>query len=432
MTTLRDRAASWRRPRQPVAAVLRPTLAAALPERSFRLRFWDGSALPPTRGGGDPPVIVVRSPRALARLLRTPGELGLARAYVAGELDLDGDLEALVAARDELRVRPLSRSDRLRALRAAARVGALGLHAPAPPASEAHVTGRRRSRARDAAAVRHHYDVPEAFYRLVLGPTMVYSCAVFAHPDEDLDAAQERKLERLCRKLRLRPGERLLDVGCGWGSLVLHAAAHHGVRAVGVTLSPPQAETARARVRAAGLEDRCEIRVADYREVDDGPYDKVVSVGMYEHVGRDQLPVYAGRLAALVRPGGLVLNHGITKLRPGVDDPDTFIARYVFPDGQLHPLTDLLVALEAAGLELRDVESLREHYGLTLRAWTRNLARHREAAIAAAGEERERIWRLYMSGSALAFERGDVSVFQTLAARPGAPHGLPLGRPEGE
>jgi cyclopropane-fatty-acyl-phospholipid synthase len=397
--------------------------------RDFALRFWDGSEVPPPRGAGDDLTVIVRSPRALAYALRQPNELGLGRAWVSGELDVEGDLERGLALRDRFRGVKLSAGDRLAALRAAARVGAVRLRAPEVPASEARVgRARRHSLRRDRVAVRHHYDVSNAFYRLVLGPTMVYSCAYFASPDDTLDEAQERKLELICRKLRLRSGDRLLDIGCGWGSLVLHAAREHGARAVGVTLSEPQAELARERIREAGLADRCEIRVADYREVDDGPYDKVASVGMYEHVGRARLGEYVGRVRCLLRPGGLFLNHGIVRAKPRPQNKRSFIARYVFPDGELHPVTAVVDAMERCGLEIRDDESLREHYALTLRRWVANLAANREAAIAEAGEERERVWRLYMTGSALAFEAGDISVHQVLAAKPGAPHELPLAR----
>jgi cyclopropane-fatty-acyl-phospholipid synthase len=300
---------------------------------------------------------------------------------------------------------------------------------PPVPSLEARLSGDRHTAERDRQAVRYHYDVSNGFYRLLLGPSLVYSCAHFDSPDDSLEAAQERKLETICRKLRLAPGERLLDVGCGWGSLILHAAARHGVRAVGVTLSEPQAELARERIREAGLGDRCEVRVADYREVgDDGPYDKIASVGMYEHVGVAELDTYAAAMARLVRPGGLVLNHGIARLFSEPPGPKTFIARYVFPDGELHPVTAIMSAMQSAGLETRDVESLREHYALTLRRWVRNLAEHRDEAIALAGADRERVWRLYMTGSAKAFEDGDITVYQVLAARRGAPHGLPLRR----
>ena len=354
--------------------------------------------------------------------------MGLARAWVAGLLDAD-DLEALLALRDRFRGLRLTVADRAGLLRAAARVGgARLLSRPPVPSIEAHVAGRRRSLARDRASVRHHYDVSNRFYGLVLGPSLVYSCAYFATPQDTLEVAQAQKLDLICRKLRLRAGERLLDVGCGWGSLVIHAAAHYGVDAVGVTLSHEQAELARERIASAGLERRASVRVADYREVDDGPYDKVASVGMYEHVGRSQIPTYVRAVGSLLRPGGLFLNHGITRLRSQTPSGETFITRYVFPDGELHPLGDLMVGLHEAGFEARDVETLREHYVLTLRGWLENLSRNRAEVLGEVGPERERAWRLYMLGSARAFECGEISVYQVLAAREGAPHELPLGR----
>jgi cyclopropane-fatty-acyl-phospholipid synthase len=282
--------------------------------------------------------------------------------------------------------------------------------------------------ARDREAVRHHYDVSNVFYRMLLGPSLVYSCAYFVTPGDDLETAQERKLELVCHKLRLQPEDRLLDLGCGWGSLIIHAAKYHGVRAVGVTLSEPQAALARARIRDAGLADLCEVRVADYREIADGPYDKIASVGMYEHVGVAQMDAYAATVARLLRPGGLALNHGISRLyseRPGKSG---FIGRFVFPDGELPPLADVIALLQRAGLEPRDVESLREHYPLTLRCWLRNLAEHRAEAVADIGAERTRTWRLYLTASAVGFEDSDISVFQVLVARGGAAHGLPLDR----
>jgi cyclopropane-fatty-acyl-phospholipid synthase len=325
---------------------------------------------------------------------------------------------------------PISLSQRLAAVvHGVAAAGPSAIRAAVAPATEARPRGRLHSLARDRQAVRHHYDVSNAFYRLLLGPSLVYSCAYFATPDDDLETAQERKLELICRKLRLAPGERLLDIGCGWGSLIMHAARHHGVRAVGITLSEPQAELARDRIRDAGLGDRCEIRVADYREIDDGPYDKLASVGMYEHVGSAQLDVYGARIAGLLRPGGLALNHGISRLHSAPPGGKTFIGRFVFPDGELPPVANVIAALQHAGLETRDVESLREHYELTLRRWLANLDESRDRAIAEIGPERERIWRLYLTASASGFRDADITVYQLLAARRGQPHGLPLERP---
>jgi len=418
-----------------LAARLAPALeqlgGGALARRPFALELWDGSELPATvEPPGDrrmAPRLRVRDPRALATIARHPDQLGLGRAWVAGVLELEGDVGAALAACEPLRGVRLSWPDRLRALRLTRRLG-IPLRPLPVPAAEARLHGRRHNVRRDRVAVRHHYDVPTSFYRLVLGPSLVYSCACFADPGESLEVAQERKLERVCRKLGLEPGQRLLDVGCGWGSLLLHAARRHGVRALGITLSESQAAEARARAAAAGLANRIEVRVADYRELREEPFDAVASIGMVEHVGVDLLETYARQLATLVRPGGRILNHGIVRLTPAPRSDRTFIARYVFPDGELHPLSAVQTALERAGLEVRDAEALREHYPLTLRAWSRNLDRNRAAAVAQAGPERERVWRLYMAGAALAFERGELGVFQTLAVRPGASHRLPLLR----
>ncbi len=409
----------------PLAARLERRLSGGIP---FGVRFWDGSELRPEQGRGSGDTLLVRDSRALAYVAGAPNQLGLGRAWVAGDIDIDGDLERALRAGERFRDLRLGLGDKLASALAAARAGALVLRRPSPPASEAHLGGRLHSLGRDRDAIRHHYDVSNAFYRLVLGPSMVYSCAYFATPEDTLEQAQERKLEVICRKLRLASGERLLDVGCGWGSLLIHAAARHGARAVGITLSEPQAELARRRIREAGVEHRCEVRVQDYREVGDGPYDKVASIGMYEHVGAARLDEYMRRLRALVRPGGLVLNHGIVRLAPAPRRRNSFIWRYVFPDGELHPVGRVAASLERAGLELRDAESLREHYALTLGRWVENLVASREEAIAEAGEERERVWRLYMTGSKLAFERGDISVQQLLAAAPGASAALPLSR----
>jgi cyclopropane-fatty-acyl-phospholipid synthase len=392
----------------------------------FTLRFWDGSTLP---GESPTPVTVVRSPKALTYLLRAPNQIGLARAWVTGVLDVEGDVEAVLAARNRFSGIALSAADRLKLARAAVRAAPSVVMQRAPvPAIEAAPRGRRHSLARDRTAVRHHYDVSNDFYRLVLGPSMTYSCAYFGSPGDTLEAAQERKHEEICRKLRLDAGERLLDVGCGWGSLLLHAAANHGARGVGVTLSERQAELARSRVRDAGLADLVEIRVADYRELRDGPFDKIASVGMYEHVGRAELGAYAATVAKLLRPGGLFLNHGIARLASEPPRSDTFISRYIFPDGELHPVTEIQSAMQAVGLEVRDVESLREHYPLTLRRWAANLDSERDRAVELVGLERERAWWLYMLASAVGFEDGDISVYQVLATRRGGDHRLPLDR----
>jgi cyclopropane-fatty-acyl-phospholipid synthase len=370
--------------------------------------------------------IVLRSPDALRRIATAPGELGFARAYVAGDLDIEGDVYEALALLERRR----ALSHLIRELVPVARdLGIASLRPlPAPP-EEARLRGRRHSKARDAAAISHHYDVSNRFYRLVLGPSMTYSCALFADPAATLEEAQEAKHELVAQKLRLREGMRFLDVGCGWGSMLIHAAERYGVTGIGVTISRRQAELARARVREAGLSDRIEIRLADYRDVADGPYDAVSSIGMFEHVGLSQLDLYFRRLRTLLRPGGLLLNHGIG--RPPGRRPllprRTFVNRYVFPDGELHEVGAVVSRIQAAGFEVRHLESLREHYPLTLRRWVQNLEDSWDEAVAEAGSARARIWRLYMAGSALGFEAGRLQVHQVLAVRPdrGA-SGLPL------
>jgi cyclopropane-fatty-acyl-phospholipid synthase len=414
--------------------VLAQVAGGQLRELPFSIRFWDGSVLPASVGDRlrpGAPVVLVRDRSAIAHLLYAPGQLGLARAWVQGSLDVEGDLETVLLARPLFDVIALCAEDRVRLVVAAVRIaGPAILRRPAVPSIEASVDGRRHSRTRDRVAVRHHYDLSNDFYRLVLGPTMTYSCAYFSSDEDSLEHAQERKLDLLCRKLALEPGERLLDIGCGWGSLILHAAALYGVRGVGITLSEPQAAWAGERAREVGLEDRVEFRVADYRELADGPFDKIVSVGMYEHVGRDELPAYVGHAFELLRPGGLFLNHGIARLWSNPPTSDTFIARYVFPDGELPPLSDLTMTMRAGGFEVRDVESLREHYPLTLRAWVQNLDERRDRALALVGSERVRAWQLYMLASAQSFEAGEITLYQVLAARRDGPHGLPLDRAE--
>ncbi|HXF82726.1 MAG TPA: cyclopropane-fatty-acyl-phospholipid synthase family protein, partial [bacterium] len=307
----------------------------------------------------------------------------------------------------------------------AAAVAALRLPRTAAPGRvppRARVSGRIHSPSRDRTAVRHHYDIGNDFYALWLDRRLVYSCAYFPTGTEDLDAAQEAKLELICRKVRLRPNERLLDIGCGWGGLVAYAAERYGARAVGITLSEPQASLGRERLRAAGLEDRAEIRVCDYREVADGPFDKIVSVGMVEHVGRPQLPAYFRQAWRLLRPGGLFLNHGIT-VRGGAVPwrrarRQSFIQAHIFPDGELLPIADNLAPAQQVGFEVRDVENLREHYARTLRLWRQRLEARRAEAVAQVGEERYRMWRIYLAACAQGFAVGRTQVFQTLLARP--------------
>jgi cyclopropane-fatty-acyl-phospholipid synthase len=411
------------------AAALAPLVRALVGDPPpFRIRFWDGSALGPTEAEA---TVLVRSKDALRRLLTAPGELGLGRAYVAGELDLEGDIQAVLEVGDRAKGVRLGPGDWGRAVRGLAAVGALTPgRLPVPP-EEARLRGRRHSRERDAAAIAHHYDVGNDFYRLVLGPTMTYSCGYFASPDGPLEQAQFDKHELICRKLRLQPGERLLDVGCGWGTLAMHAAERFGASVIGVTLSGSQKELAEKRVAEAGLADRVTIRLQDERDVDDGPYDAVASVGMFEHVGEARLGGYFRHLFELLRPQGRLMNHGIARppgRRPRFDRRG-FGDRYVFPDGELHEVGRTISVMHESGFEVRDLEGLREHYALTLRRWVANLESHRDEAVRLVGEGRFRVWHLYMSVAAGSFDSGKLQVHQILGVRPdGRTSGLPLRR----
>jgi cyclopropane-fatty-acyl-phospholipid synthase len=388
------------------------------------IRFWDGSVLgpPPSQSGA---TLEVRSRRALRRMLWAPRELGLARAYVAGDIEIDGDVYRVLQLRDTIAAHDagvhlgLDRHGIGELARAAVALGAIGPPPRVPP-EEVRLRGTRHSKARDADAVRSHYDVGNDFYRLVLGPTMTYSCAYWDDGVTTLEDAQEAKYEHICRKLGLRPGMRLLDVGCGWGGMVLHAAREHGVEAVGITLSPPQAELATRRAQAAGLGDKVEIRVQDYRELEGERFDAISSIGMFEHVGAANLQDYAGALFRVLTPGGRLLNHGISRpAGPPPLAPRSFINRYVFPDGELHEVGAVVTTLQEAGFEVRDVESLREHYARTLRCWVANLEAHWDEAVADASAARARIWRLYMAGSAINFEEGRTMIHQVLCVRQG-------------
>jgi len=395
-------------------APLRHELQAALPERPFGLRFWDGSELPATVDGG--PLLTARSPRAVAHALSAPGQLGLSRAYVAGELEVD-DLDALLAALREYKPPPIDGRCKRRLLLGAARAAGL-MCPPRPPRVELRPRGRRHSIDRDRRAVRHHYDVSNDFFALFLDDSMTYSCALFADPssdDEPLESAQQRKLETVCEKLALREGERVLDVGCGWGSFPLHAAARHGVHVVGITLSEPQARIARERVAAAGVANRVEIRVADYRELRGERFDAIASIGMVEHVGAAQIDVYARRLAGLLGPGGRLLNHGIARLRPGEDEAGGFSERYVFPDAAPLHLSRVLLALERAGFVTEHVEGYAQHYARTLTHWLTRLDADAERATRLAGPERMRVWRLYLRAAHSGFQTGFSSIYQVRA-----------------
>jgi len=393
---------------------LRRALAEALPERPFTVTFWDGTAVPAS-GGTPGPTFHVRSPAALQHALRAPGQLGIGRAYVAGEIEVD-DLDAALEVVD--RWRPPVLDARARVKLALAALAAAGIDRPPPvPQVELRPRGRRHSPERDARAVRHHYDVSNEFFALFLDPSMTYSCALWSRGATTLEEAQEAKREIVCTKLALREGERLLDVGCGWGSLAIHAAQRHGVQVVGITLSEPQAELARERVAAAGLADRVEIRVQDYRELTGAGFDAVASIGMVEHVGNAQIDRYAATLRDVLRPGGRLLNHGIARLRHGDAEAGPFSERYVFPDAAPLHLSRIVAALEGAGFEPRHVEGLRQDYVETLTHWLRNLEGRLDEAVALAGEERVRVWRLYLRAARAGFASGFTSVFQVLATR---------------
>jgi cyclopropane-fatty-acyl-phospholipid synthase len=423
-----------------VADMLEPLMHAALgDEVPIGIRAWDGSVAGPADAALR---LNIRNRRALRRILWSPNELGFARAYVSGDIEVEGDvlagLEQLarVAVPEQGPGVVVDAATKQALVKAAIKLGVIG-PPPRPPAEEARLVGRRHTQRRDADAIAHHYDVGNDFYRVVLGPSMTYSCAYWTQPPGPsfgLTEAQFAKCDLVARKLGLRDGTRVLDVGCGWGTFALHAAREYGARVVGVTLSREQAAYAQKRMAHEGVSDLVEIRVQDYRDVTDGPYDAVSSIGMAEHVGARMLPTYSADLFALLRPEGRLLNHAISR-RPGHPaefSKTSFIDRYVFPDGELVPLSMMVEALEGVGFEIRDVESLREHYALTLRAWVANLETGWAEAARVTSAARARIWLLYMAGSALAFESNRIGVNQILAVRPGpgGASGMPRTRAE--
>jgi cyclopropane-fatty-acyl-phospholipid synthase len=394
---------------------LRAQLGAALPERPFTVRFWDGTDLPATTANGSGPTFTVRSPRALGHALRAPGQLGLGRAYVAGELEVD-DIDKVIELLATWSPPPVDRATQAKLALAA--VQAAGVQRPpTPPRAELRPQGKRHTVARDARAVRHHYDVGNEFFSLFLDDSMTYSCAIFETPEQSLEDAQANKRETVCRKLALQPGERMLDVGCGWGSLAVHAAEHHGVHVTGITLSEPQAERARERAAEHGVADKVEIRVMDYRELRGDRFDAIASIGMVEHVGAGNIDQYARGLAGQLDAGGRLLNHGIARLRHGDAEAGPFSERYVFPDAAPLHLSRILVALEAAGFETNHVEGYREHYDRTLTHWANRLDEHLPRAEQIAGPERLRVWRLYLRAARSGFRTGFTSIYQVRAVK---------------
>lgn len=407
-----------------IADALVPLLRGPLP---VGLRVWDGSRAGPVEG----PVVVLRSPRALQRLLWSPGELGASQAYVTGELDIEGDVgEALDLAREALTARGVTglgvgvlarTAPRLVAL--ARELGAFGAPLPAP-ASQARLRGRLHSLGRDRSAISHHYDLSNAFYELLLDPHMAYSSAwwsdVPSATGQSLESAQAAKLDLVCRKIGLHQGARFLDVGCGWGSLSLYAAEHFGAQVTGVTIAAEQKRFIDARIRERGLEDLVTIRLQDYRDVADGPYDAVASIEMGEHVGQGNYPTYVSVLREAVKPGGHVLVQQMSRRgrHPG---GGPFIESFIAPDMHMRPVGETVELLEAGGLEVRDVHAMREHYVWTVDAWLDTFEKNWSAVVDLVGEEVARVWRLYLVGGGQAFRDGRMGVDQILARRPGGP-----------
>jgi cyclopropane-fatty-acyl-phospholipid synthase len=392
-------------------------LERALPSRPFNVRFWDGGAVPATVA--DAPTFFVRRPVALAHFLAAPGTLGLGRAYVDGSLAVD-DLDRALRMVDQFDLPPLSLADRVRlglATVAAALPGGL----PRRPDLELLPSGELHSAERDAEVVRYHYDVGNEFFALFLDESMTYSCGIFSRGAQTLAQAQQTKLELVAGKLDLQPGMRVLDVGCGWGSFAIHVAREHGVEVVGITLSEAQAQVARERVAQAGVAEKIEIRVQDYRRLPAASFDAIASIGMSEHVGERQIDVYARTLFDLLRPGAKLLNHAIAALDPEATPlDDLFSTRYVFPDGEPLPLSRVQLAFERAGFWTGHVEGFREDYAVTLRHWAQRLDEHLERAQELAGVERTRVWRLYLRSAGHGFEAGDLAVYQVRARRPDA------------
>jgi cyclopropane-fatty-acyl-phospholipid synthase len=381
-----------------------------------RFRGFDGSEA----GPADAQVTVeVRSPRGLSYLATSPGDVGLARAYIMGDLDVEGDLYTAVTGlmRQDL---DLTWPAKLQAWRA---MGGVKLLRPPPrPAQEVRLRGPRHSKARDAAAISHHYDVSNRFYGWILGPSMTYTCALYQRDEATLEQAQFAKHDLVARKLGLRSGQRLLDVGCGWGGMVMHAARHYGVRGLGVTLSRKQAEWAQKTIAESGLSGLAEVRHLDYRDVPEGEFDAIASIGLTEHIGKKQLPGYFRFLYDRLAPGGRLLNHCITRpdnLQPAVRRRH-FINRYIFPDGELEGPGHLISVMHDVGFEVRHEENLREHYAKTLTDWSANLEAHWDDAVTEVGREKARTWRLYLVASRIGFERNQIQLHQVLGAKPDA------------
>jgi cyclopropane-fatty-acyl-phospholipid synthase len=432
----------------PTAGFRGQDLARSLLERIFQrvprtvtVRLWKGPVFRVGAAAAAGPaafVLCFRNPEAVCTLVLGRDPLRLAEAYFRGDMDIEGDFFAALVLRDDLRSLEVPLRERLRAGFMALKLRALNRGAQDPAAAAARErdraisrerTVKAHSRAENRDAIQFHYDVSNEFYQLWLDRAMVYSCGYFERPDATLDEAQQAKLEHVCRKLLLKQGEKFLDVGCGWGALVIHAARHYGVEAHGVTLSPNQLEVARQRIARAGLSDRVTVELCDYRDLEGAAvYDKIASIGMFEHVGLANLPLYFSTVWRLLRPTGLFLNHGITHERAGWDSTVStqFINRYVFPDGQLDSISNIQKVMEEAHFEITDVESLRPHYTMTLRAWVERLEGRHARALEYVSEATYRVWRLYMSACALEFESAHLGIYQILVGKRG---GTPVRRP---
>jgi len=395
------------------------------PPRTFGIQLWNGTELPVT--GSPSFTLILNHPGALRRMFSPPVELSLGEAFIYGDFEIEGDIFSVFSLLDDFSKRSFSTGELISIIRAWLALPTTGqsrLQGRGP----AHMHGAVHSPQRDRAAIQYHYDVGNKFYSLWLDRNLQYSCGYFPTGAEDLDTAQERKLDHICRKLRLKEGERLLDIGCGWGGLAVYTARHYGVDVLGVTLSPNQKAYADEWIAREGLQKRVAVKEVDYRDLGDESFDKIVSVGMFEHVGRSHLPEYFFQVYRLLKPGGLFLNQGISR-RAGTDAVrqgfiqrsilglGAFQQRYIFPDGELTPVSKVNVMAEQAGFEVRDVENLREHYALTLRQWVERLMEQREDAIRVSDEVTFRTWRLYMSASVYGFESGSINTYQTLLAK---------------
>jgi cyclopropane-fatty-acyl-phospholipid synthase len=395
-------------------AALRLELERALPERPFAIEFWDGTRVEPTTEAA--PTFFIRSPKALAHVLRAPGELGLGRAYAQGLIETD-DLDGALLLVDNFE--PPSISPKSIARLGLGLIRATGLTALPPlPETELRLRGERHTIARDRRAVRHHYDAGNDFFKLFLDPSMTYSCAYWRGGATTLEEAQKAKLDLICKKLDLQPGERLLDVGCGWGSMALNAARERQVKVLGISLSEPQVEEARKRAAEQGLDDLVQFKVCDYRELTEDGFDAISSIGMVEHVGEERIDLYMRTLHGLLRPGGRLLNHGIAKLADfDTKDEGAFSERFVFPDGVPLPLSRIAKAMERTGLVPQHVEGIGPDYALTITEWIKRYEERYDEAVRLAGEERARVWKLYLRAARQGFTTNWATVFQVLATR---------------